>query len=45
MTYKLCKKEIENGNYNRDDMQKKLDIFLLKNRISEEEYEELMSLL
>ena len=45
MTYRLCKLLIENGNYDKDDMLVKLDVFLLNNRISQEEYEELVGLL
>lgn len=45
MTYRLCKQLIENGNYDKDDMLVKLDVFLLNNRISQEEYEELVGLL
>ena len=45
MIYKLCKKEIENGNYDKEDMKKKLDIYLLKNRITNEQYEELIELI
>lgn len=44
MIYKLCKKEIINGNYDKDDMLKKLDTYLLKNRITNEQYEELTNL-
>lgn len=49
MTYKICKGLIENTNYKsqeeKDDMQVKLDVFLLNNRITQEEYEELINLL
>lgn len=49
MTYKICKRLIENTNYKsqeeKDDMQVKLDVFLLNNRITKEEYEELINLL
>jgi len=49
MTYKICKRLIENTNYKsqeeKDDMQVKLDVFLLNNRITQEEYEELVGLL
>ena len=45
MTYRLCKQLIENGNYDKDDMLVKLDVFFLNNRISQEEYEELVGLL
>ena len=45
MIYKLCKKVITNGNYGKNEMQTKLDVFLLCNRITEEQYEELVGLL
>ena len=45
MTYKLCKKVIENsinrGTLDKEGMLVKLDVFLLGNRITEEEYQEL----
>lgn len=45
-TYQLCKKVIENGVYgSKDEMALKLDVFLLNNRITQSEYDELMSLL
>ena len=46
MTYQLCKRIIENGAYgNKEDMQVKLDIFLLNDRFTQSEYEELTNLL
>ena len=42
MIYSLCKKVIASGNYNKEDMQKKLDVYLLCNRITQEQYEELV---
>jgi hypothetical protein len=45
MTYSLCKKIIQRGQYEREDMQNKLDVFLLGDRISQEEYRELMVLM
>lgn len=45
MIYKLCKREIESGNYDKEDMLKKLDVYLLKNRITSEQYEELVDLM
>lgn len=45
-TYALCKKVIENGAYgSKEDMLIKLDVFLLNNRITQDEYNELVSLL
>ena len=46
MTYKFCKKVIENETYGtKEEMMLKLDVFLLNNRISQAEYEELANLL
>ncbi len=46
MTYKLCKQIITNKTYpTQEDIQSKLDVFLLNNRITHKEYEELMGLL
>jgi len=46
MTYDLCKKVIEKGTYGpKEEMLIKLDVFLLNNRITQEEYEELVNLL
>ena len=49
MTYIYCKKVIENGTYTnqeeKDDMQIKLDVFLLNNRINQDQYNELTQLL
>lgn len=45
-TYTLCKKVIENSAYySKEDMGIKLDVFLLNNRITQEEYNELVNLL
>lgn len=43
--YNICKKLILSGNYDKADMVKKLDIYLLKDRITEIEYNELMGLM
>lgn len=46
MTYEFCKKVIENETYGtKEEMLLKLDVFLLNNRISQAEYEELANLL
>ena len=42
MTYKNCKKLIENNRYEYNDMMEKLDVFLLVNRITTEQYYELV---
>lgn len=46
MTYIFCKKIIQNETYGtKEEMQLKLDVFLLNNRLTQEEYEELTNLL
>lgn len=49
MTYKLMKRIIENGikkgNLNREDTLQKLDVFLMADRITVEEYQELVELM
>lgn len=45
MTYRNCKKLIEAGRYEYEDMLNKLDVFLLGNRINKEEYIELIELM
>lgn len=45
MTYKNCKKLIEAGRYEYDDMMNKLDVFLLGDRITQAQYEELVQML
>ena len=46
MTYKLCKKIIENKTYkNKEDMLDKLDVFLLNNRITDAQYNELVKMI
>jgi len=45
-TYVLCKKVIENEAYEtKEEMLLKLDVFLLNNRITQDEYNELVTLL
>jgi hypothetical protein len=44
-TYEMCKILIQKGRYEKNDMLRKLDIFLLGNRITEEEYKELVELI
>jgi hypothetical protein len=42
-TYTLCKKVIENKTYStKEEMTLKLDVFLLNDRISQEQYNELV---
>ncbi|MDI9476435.1 MAG: hypothetical protein QM295_06335 [Bacillota bacterium] len=48
MTYTVCKKLIEIKEFTQDeadDLQCKLDVFLLNDRIMQEEYEELTGML
>ncbi len=45
MTYSRLKKIIENGVYDKEDMMNKLDVFLMANRITEEQYTELVGLM
>ncbi|WP_193744809.1 hypothetical protein [Geomicrobium sp. JCM 19037] len=45
MTYTTCKRLIANGNYEKEDLKMKLDIFLLNDRVSEAEYNELINLI
>ena len=45
MTYKNCKKLIEAGRYEYDDMKEKLDVFLLGDRITKAQYEELVQMM
>ena len=46
MIYRLCKNVINSNNYGSyDEMMRKLDVFYLGNRITEAQYEELVTLL
>ena len=45
MIYALLKRMITTGNYKKEDMQNKLDIFFAVNRITEEQYLELTKLI
>lgn len=45
MIYKLCKQVIESGNYEYSSMLNKLDVYLLGNRITPEQYTELKGLM
>jgi len=45
MTYNLCKKVITSGNYEKADMTQKLDVFLLNNRINQDQYTELIGMI
>ena len=43
MTYGYCKKIIASGKYDKNEMKDKLDVFLLANRITDDEYKELVA--
>lgn len=46
MTYKLCVTVMERGTYGtKEEMASKLDVFLINQRISDDEYSELLTLL
>lgn len=45
MIYKMLKTKIERGTYDKDDLLKKMDLYLLKDRITEEQYNELFSMM
>lgn len=41
MTYKLLKRIIDSGSYDRDDIRNKMDVFLTFDRITQDQYAEL----
>lgn len=45
MTYKLMKRIIEKGGYDRESTLLKLDVFLMADRITPEEYQELVEMM
>ncbi|GAK09013.1 hypothetical protein [Geomicrobium sp. JCM 19038] len=45
MTYSTCYRVIKAGNFELEDMMMKLDLFLLGNRITQAEYNELVELM
>ncbi|MDD3570233.1 MAG: hypothetical protein PHY44_03930 [Lachnospiraceae bacterium] len=45
MTFTRIKKLIENGAYIKEDMQNKLDVFLMASRITQEQYVQLVALM
>ena len=45
MTYTYCKSIIERGKYDAREMKDKLDVFLLNNRITDEQYTELTKMI
>lgn len=45
MAYKLMKRIITRGDYDRDEVMNKLDAFLAADRITAEQYKELMAMM
>lgn len=45
MTYTYCKSIIERGKFDAQEMKDKLDVFLLNDRITQEEYSELTKMI
>lgn len=45
MLFKLIEKLITRGSYEKDDLLKKMDVYLLNNRITEDEYNALVVLM
>lgn len=45
MTYKLMKRIIQKGGYDRESTLQKLDVFLMADRITPEEYQELVEMM
>ena len=45
MTYRLVKRIIAKGNYDKDELMDKLDVFLLAGRITDEQYKELVEMM
>lgn len=45
MTYQRCKVIIANGDYAKEDMLAKLDVYLLADRITTEQYNELVQMM
>lgn len=45
MTYLRLKKLIQNGTYVKETLMNQLDVFLMANRITEEQYNELLDLM
>ena len=45
MTYGYCNKIIASGRYDKNSMKDKLHVFLLAERITDDEYKELMQMM
>lgn len=45
MIYTLLKNKITRGTYDKEELKNKIDVYLLCNRITEEQYNELMALM
>lgn len=45
MTYERLKKVIQNGKYNKNAIMNQLDVFLMNNRITTDNYNELVEMI
>lgn len=45
LTYNLLKRVIQNGGYDKTDVLNKMDVFLMFNRITQDQYKELHDLI
>lgn len=45
MIYNLLKNKIERGSYNKESLIMKMDVYLLNNRITENQYNELIGIM
>lgn len=45
MIYTLLKNKITRGTYDKADLQNKMDVYLLRGRITDEQYNELIALM
>ena len=45
MTYQLCLKMIDNPLYSKEELKEKFDVLYLMNRLTQEEYTELINIL
>lgn len=45
MTYQLCLRMLENPNYTKEQLTEKFDVLYLMNRLTQEQYTDLMNIL
>lgn len=45
MIYNLLESKIERGNFNREELLKKMDVYLLNDRITQDDYSKLVALM